>query len=90
MFWIIFITSAVVATVLYVALMFWAAKRDVSNAPKVEMFICDVHGPLPIGATLILFEDLAYETPEGMKTGPMRGCPICFENRIKIAKAYYK
>lgn len=74
---------------IYVALVRWAAKQSVDKSPRAEMFVCDTHGPMPIGATMLLFDgDMDYSLHPESQTlrGPIRACPICFEQKIKHAQ----
>lgn len=79
----------ILACVVYGVALIYDAKTTVAQYPRKEMFLCDKHGPLPIGATMTLFngEDLDSVSPDGRtKRGPVRCCPICFEDSIKAAK----
>jgi len=72
---------------IYLAIIAWNAANHVSNQPRTDMYICDVHGPMPIGATLTVFNgDMEYETESRATRGPVRACPMCFNDKIKKAK----
>lgn len=74
----------------YTAVLVWGAKHSVEAAPKTEMFICEVHGALPLGSTMALFDsDMEYEENGRIKRGAIRVCPICFQDKIKTAKERY-
>lgn len=78
-----------IAAALYGVALTYDAKVTVAQYPRKEMFLCDKHGPLPISATMTLFngEDMETVSEDGRtKRGPVRCCPICFENAIKVAK----
>jgi hypothetical protein len=72
----------------YIALTWAEAKRSVDVARRVNVFMCDVHGPIAEGSTFTLFDDLEVQYDNGeVKREPMRVCPICFENKIKLARS---
>ena len=78
---------AVVALLVYLLLVLWAAKRDVAASPRKPMFLCDIHGALPEDSTFTVFDDLEVQMTDGTtRRQPLRVCPICFENKIKEAK----
>ena len=89
-FWLwaagVFVVLAAVAV--YGVVLYWTAWYAVGGAPTAEMFICDKHGPMPVGAVFTLFEEtLEYTTPEGTRgRGPIRVCPICYGNALKTAR----
>lgn len=73
----------------YIGIILYSAKKDTASAPKREMFLCDVHGPIPPAATLTLFNGTEFdqEFSDGRTIrGPVRGCPLCFEDDVKKAK----
>lgn len=75
--------------VAYGLALIYDAKSTVAQYPRKEMFLCDKHGPLPISATMTLFngDELDSVSEDGRtKRGPVRCCPICFEASIKAAK----
>jgi hypothetical protein len=76
----------------YIIAVGWAARLSIHTAPKVRVFVCNIHGPMPVDSTLILFNgDMDYETTDGVvKRGPIRYCSICFENKIKEARTKAK
>jgi hypothetical protein len=55
-----------------------SAKCEVDDAPRVDMFNCPKHGLIPAKYTLKL--DVMTETP-------IEFCPMCFEDKMKAAKA---
>lgn len=75
-----------VILVIYAVFVFWAARFRVDGSPRVPMHICDRHGPMPIGATIVLFDEMDHEVEGRTKRGPIRVCPLCFEKSIKVAK----
>lgn len=81
---------AVVLVVAYAWVLARMARTEVSRAPKKEMFLCDVHGPLPIEHTLQLFEGLMELGTDQVNGQPVRkavrACPICMEDKLKQAK----
>lgn len=86
------ITVGIVLGVLllaYLGVVVYYAGVTQNNAPKKPMFICDIHGPV---SAYTLFEGaFDWETPEGAKRrGPVKVCPLCFENQIKKAKSSIK
>ena len=74
---------------IYLVYLAFAAKQSVAGTPRKPVHLCDIHGPVP---PLTLFDDMEYETggANGVQRGPIYGCPICFENKIKKAKEHYK
>lgn len=93
-FWIS-LGAALTLALFYLSTTAWGAKHDVDGSPKKDMYVCDIHGPMPADATHILFNtatadgsgtDFDLESPDGRTyRGPIRTCPICFENKIKQA-----
>ena len=75
-----------VAFVLYWAAVFLTAKYQVDGSPRKDMYLCPVHGPMPLGATITLFDSMDYEADGRTQRGPVRVCPRCFEKKIKTAK----
>lgn len=79
-----------VALVIYATLLAADARKYINVAPKKDMYVCDVHGPMPISGTHVLFDGEVMEqtSADGLDyRGPVRMCAICFETRIKEAKA---
>ena len=87
LFWMCLIGAVLgLAVIIYLGLTVIAARLDVSHAPREEMFICDIHGPMSIKKTIILFEDLEVQYTDGTsQREPLRSCPICFEEKIRLA-----
>ncbi len=86
------IVLIILACVVYLAVLLFDAKTTVAGHPRKEMFLCDKHGPMPVGATMNLFdgEVLEHVTPDGRtQRGPVRCCPLCFEQAIKTAKGVH-
>jgi hypothetical protein len=85
-----FIVGAILFVLIvgYLLLCAWDARHTVSMQPRQEMFLCEKHGPLPIGATLVLFEGtMEVVKPDGrVVKEPIRACPICFNQKIQAAK----
>lgn len=80
----------IVALVIYGLLLAADAKKYINVAPKKDMYVCDIHGPMPISGTHVLFDGEVMEqtSADGLDyRGPVRMCAICFETRIKQAKA---
>lgn len=89
--WILWAMLALVLLALgiYVAMVAWDAKVSVDAMPRKEAFVCQIHGPMPVESTIILFgSDLEYGTSEDKRTqrGPIRKCSICFEESFKTAR----
>ena len=79
--------TALTVALLYLVGVFVRARSSVAAAPRKPMFICDTHGALPESALLTLFDgDMEYESDGKSVRGPIRSCPICFENKVKEAK----
>jgi hypothetical protein len=73
--------------ILYLGVAAWNAKHHVANQPRQDMYICDTHGPMPIGVTITVFNgNMEYETEGRAVRGPVRACPICFSAKIQKAK----
>jgi hypothetical protein len=73
----------------YVWALINTAKQHVSNAPREDMFLCDVHGPIPGKSTYVLFDGQEMEqVSEDGRTirAQVRQCPICFEAKLKEAR----
>ena len=73
----------------YVWALINVAKQHVSNAPREDMFICDVHGPIPGKSTYVLFDGQEMEqvSQDGRtQRALVRQCPICFEAKLKEAR----
>jgi hypothetical protein len=67
----------VVAGVMYLAFVSHLAKDQVSAAPREDMFLCEVHGPIARRHVLKL---------EGYTEKPIEYCPICWRDKIKAAE----
>lgn len=61
----------------YITFVISLAKREVGDAPRQNMFICDMHGPLAPKYTLKL--DIGSEKP-------IEYCSLCFHEKMKAAK----
>ena len=73
----------------YIWALITTAKQHVTNAPREDMFMCDVHGPIPGKATYVLFDGQEMEqvSQDGRtQRALVRQCPICFEAKIKEAR----
>lgn len=73
----------------YLIVTLWIAAHQVDESPMADMYICDIHGPMPKSNTVTLFggDEVDHVLPDGKTLrGPIRMCPICFEDRIKTAK----
>lgn len=89
--WVFLLPTIIVgvAGLLYLGVTVWNAKHDTANAPRDDMYLCSVHGPMPKSATLTLFNEYEFEQEfdDGRTIrGPIRQCPICFETRMKEAR----
>lgn len=76
----------------YGLILYFQAKSHIDTAPKQEMFLCQVHGAIPVGACMNINPDgFEYEDSVGGTTrGTVLYCPRCFEDRIREAEARYK
>lgn len=74
---------------LALSLILIMARKEVKNAPRRDMFLCEKHGPMPVGATITLMDgELDQVAPDGRTVrAPLRSCPICFGTAIKKAKS---
>jgi hypothetical protein len=83
--WIAAVT--VVTIFAYLAYLLLAARSVLDRAPHEDMFICDVHGPMP-RSTLIRINQEGFELEmNGHATrGEVDYCPLCFRDRIRTAK----
>lgn len=64
------------AIAVYLAITAFDAKYDVSTAPRMDMMVCDKHGPIPKKAVLHL---------SGLTEKPIEYCPLCFSDKMKAA-----
>lgn len=65
------------AVVLYGVYTFVEAKSVVAQTPRVDMMLCDTHGPIPKKRILKL--DFAGGKPIEM-------CPLCYHERVRAAE----
>jgi hypothetical protein len=73
---------AFVFAAFYVWCVRWMAKREVSTGPRMDMTICDKHGPVPTSSLLAL-TGLTDEAP-------VMTCPICYDHAMKVASQKLK
>jgi hypothetical protein len=88
-YWIIFGVLILLAVIVYAAAIINTAKQHVNTAPRDDMFLCDIHGPIPGKSTYVLFDGQEMEqVSEDGRTirALVRQCPICFEAKIKEAR----
>ena len=72
-------TAVAFAGMLYVGWMALRAWWEAKQAPKVDMFTCDKHGPI--------FAKDVMQIPMDDGGPPYKQCPFCFEDTYKIADA---
>lgn len=81
----------VLCGIAYIALVMWDASRSVEATPTQEMFVCDKHGPMPESATVVLFDgvpmDIEVPGTRRVRRQQIRGCALCFEDKIKQAQS---
>lgn len=89
---IVAIVALALGSLLYAAYVAMEAKDSVVRAPKDTMFICPEHGPIQASAMLKI-STLEYEWQYADGTHPegkfIEYCPLCFETRIREAKAKF-
>lgn len=78
---------AFVIGMVMLAIIVVAARRDVRHAPRKDMYLCEKHGPMPVGATITLMDGDVDQVIDGRTVrGPLRSCPMCFNEAIQKAK----
>ncbi len=89
------IVAAIVLCVLlagYFLYLYVQAKSYIEDAPKKDMFVCDIHGAMPKDSVMYIDPDgldVTYgEKPD--QTGYIPQCGLCYEDRIRAAKEKYK
>jgi hypothetical protein len=82
---VIYLMGAGVLVLLLAALWIFEAiqeaRTEIADSPRTEMITCDKHGLIPKRYTMHL---------EGVTEQPIEVCPLCFEDRIKEARAKLK
>jgi hypothetical protein len=87
--WILYLLGIILAgSLFYTGILAWNAYYHVTKQPRADLYLCDTHGPMPVGATITLFNgDMDQEASDGRTIRrPVRACPICFESKIAKAK----
>lgn len=71
----------------YLVTLYCTARREIKNAPRADMHVCEVHGPMPVSATVILMNGDMDQIVNGRTVrGPVRACPMCFKTAIDKAQ----
>ena len=76
----------ILAFLLYCVIVWYEAKSRVDTTHQERMYICQKHGPMPIGSTVELFPDIEYEDEGRTKRGPLRVCSLCYSDAFKVAR----
>lgn len=86
--WIIAVAGGFLTAAIYAAVLYCQAKSHIGTAPKKDMFICRVHGALPLETTTNINADGYEYTLESGEVvrDQVPFCSICLEDRIKAAK----
>jgi hypothetical protein len=68
------------------------AYSETERAPRIPMFVCDKHGPMPKSSTLKLFDvPMDHLDDNGkMVRKEILYCSICYEERIVDARKHVK
>ncbi len=95
--------TAIVAVCILVLVLFYGAliaseaRAQVEKAPKDEMFVCDIHGPIQKSklvninkGSAMMPGDLEWEYDGQTTTGTVPYCPICFQDRVVEARKRFK
>jgi hypothetical protein len=88
-YWWVIVVVLLLALGGYVWAVINTAKQHVNSAPRMDMYMCDVHGPIPGKSTYVLFDgqELEQVSQDGRTIrAQVRQCPICFESKIKEAR----
>lgn len=85
------VSGLVVSVLAYLAAVIWDARREVQQAVKKPMFICDKHGPMAEDVLFTAMDTADFETPDGRsEQGAVKLCPLCFDEALKQARKNYK
>jgi hypothetical protein len=66
-----------IIAVLYLLVLFVNARWEAKTSPRVPMFTCDKHGPVPESVLMHL---------EGATEKPIPYCPFCMHEKAKQIK----
>lgn len=84
---VLFVRLAHIGAVLGAALVAWLgwivfeAWYEVVKAPRVDMYVCDKHGPVPKHLCIVFQE----KEDKSERTEQQYQCPFCYEDAFKLA-----
>jgi hypothetical protein len=91
MWWIIIIIGGIVGAVFCFSigyiLLLRSAKKEVVTAPKIPMYLCDIHGAFPAKHCMQIEVPVVDETQRPLVVDM---CPFCYDEKMKVAEKVFK
>lgn len=75
------VSALLILALLAIVWLLFEAWYETSAAPRVDMYVCEKHGPVP-KHYCIVFEEKEDKSDQ---TEQQYQCPFCYENAFKLA-----
>lgn len=64
-----------------------SAREEVITAPKIPMYLCDVHGCFPAKHCLQIVVPVLDDTQQPLAVDM---CPFCYDEKMRVAEKVFK